>query len=71
MVTLSQGDLAASYELQCSYTPEACSVEILSPELIRASTASRRDGQTRLEFDGLILDLGEQDGSAPSAPCRS
>jgi len=65
LVTLSQGKLAAAYELKCSYTPETCTVEILAPERIRGVTASRGGGQTRLEYDGLILDLGEQDSVSP------
>lgn len=64
-VTVTQEKLAAQYELGCAYSPEECSVEILSPESLRGVTASQKGEDTQLEYDGLILSLGEIDGVSP------
>lgn len=59
LVTISQDGLAAEYELKCDWTPEESRVEVLAPEVIAGVTASRSGADTRLEYDGLILSLGQ------------
>lgn len=65
VVTVSNGDMAAEYELECSCAPEETKVEIISPEKLKGITASVSEDENRLEFDGLVLDLGELDGVSP------
>ena len=65
LVTISQEQQTASYELRCDWTPESSRVEVLSPETIAGVTASRTGGDTRLEYDGLILGLGELGDISP------
>ncbi|MGE4354460.1 MAG: hypothetical protein AB7D36_10315 [Oscillospiraceae bacterium] len=65
VVTTTQGDSAAEYELSCSYSPETCTVEIIAPESLAGVTASRSGDETELEYDGLILSLGAMDGITP------
>ena len=64
-LTMSHGDMAADFELQCTYTPEECSVEILEPELIAGVRASRGPAGESIEFDGLILGIGDTDTLSP------
>ena len=64
-VTITQGDSAADYDLSCSYSPESCILEIISPETLAGVTASRSAKETQIEYDGLILSLGEMDGVSP------
>ena len=65
VVTVSQDELASEYKLQCTYTPEKTVVEILTPEELKGITATRTDSDTQLEFDDLILSLGEVNGLSP------
>jgi hypothetical protein len=64
-LTVSQDELVSGYELQYTETDEGCSVELLSPESIRGVTASKKGDDTQLEYDGLILSLGDFGGVSP------
>jgi len=65
VVTISVGEQASEYELKCDYNPEKTVVEIISPENLKGVAATRGEKDTQLEFDGLILELGEINGISP------
>ena len=64
-VSICQNKQAGTYTLQCDWTPEESHVEVLSPEAIAGVTASRTNENTQLEYDGLLLSLGELSGITP------
>lgn len=66
-VTMTQNEETAEFELNCEYTEDESSVNILAPESLTGISASRKDSETQLEYDGLILSLGELGGVTPAS----
>ena len=64
-VSICQKEQAGTYTLQCAWTPEESYVEVLSPEAIAGVAASRTSKNTQLEYDGLMLSLGDLSGITP------
>lgn len=59
IVTVSQENTVAQYEQSCEYEQGVCSVMITAPENIAGIHASRTGADTQIEYDGLLLSLGE------------
>lgn len=51
-------DKTAQFKLGFSYENACCTVEVLEPELIAGIKAHIKDGESRLEYDGAVLDIG-------------
>lgn len=54
-------DKTAEFTVEYIRYEGGCSVTVVEPELIRGVTAHMADGKTRLEFSGVILDVGPLD----------
>ena len=52
-------DSVFSCTLQCSRRGDETLVEVLAPEMIAGIKARLRNGETQLEYDGLILAVGD------------
>jgi len=65
-VTISHDEHVGEYELGCDYSPEETVIEILAPENLKGIKATKRGEDTQLEYDDLIVSLGEVDGITPA-----
>lgn len=54
-------DKTAQFKLKFSYEDSCCTVEVLEPELIAGIRAHIKDGESSLEYDGAVLDIGALD----------
>lgn len=54
-------DKTANFKLKFSYEDSCCTVEVLEPELIAGIRAHIKDGESSLEYDGAVLDIGALD----------
>jgi len=60
-VTCDQDGAEWTAVLRCEYIPDGdCTVEVLSPESIAGVRAVYRGGKQFLEYDGTVLNAGEQ-----------
>ncbi len=60
VVTASDADTICDYTLLYTVAGETETVEVLAPELIARVCASIEKGETRLSFDGVMLDTGSE-----------
>ena len=58
-ITADFWDSVQKYTLSYTRDERGSRIEILEPELLRGVAASIAEGGSRLEYDGLILDVGE------------
>lgn len=54
-------DRSVEFRLRCKADDDAVELEVLEPELIAGIRASVESGGTRMEYEGMILDLGPLD----------
>ena len=52
-------DKSCAFTLQYSEDSRGCTVEVLSPELIKGVRARLEDGSSSLEYSGVMLETGE------------
>ena len=65
-VTARDGEELSAFTLRCAETQAGCEIEVLSPEEIAGVTATLDEGETKLQFDGLILPMPQaQDTVSP------
>lgn len=60
VVTASDADTVCDYTLLYTVAGETQTIEVLAPELIARVCASIEKGETRLSFDGVMLDTGSE-----------
>lgn len=60
VVTASDADTVCDYTLLYTAVGEIETVEVLAPELIAKVRASIEKGETRLSFDGVMLETGSE-----------
>ncbi len=60
------GDSRFEFTAECSYADGETEVYITSPELIAGITAKMAEGHSEMEYDGLILSLGDLVGTSIS-----
>ena len=61
-VTADFGETTYSFTAACTYTPEKTRVEITAPAEIAGIAATVTDDGASLEFDGVVLELGQLAG---------
>ncbi len=64
-ITMHSGDEVSDFNLTANYSQDECSVIINSPETIKGVSASRVGDETSLQYDDLILSLGDVSGVSP------
>lgn len=60
-----EGESVTDYGLELLKTGEEICVTVREPEIIAGITARLRPGETQLEYDGLMLGVGEPRGFSP------
>ena len=61
-VTADFGETTCSFTANCTYTPEKTRVEICSPDVLAGIAATITDDGASIEFDGVVLELGQLAG---------
>lgn len=57
-VTAEYDMISAEFDLDYSYSDGESVIEVVKPELIKGIKARVKDGETKLEYEGAILDIG-------------
>ena len=67
-VTADYGDRAYQYTVSCRGTAEEGSLTVIAPDSIAGTGTEWKDGQTRLDYDGISLETGplSPDGLSPA-----
>ncbi len=61
-VTADFGETTCSFTAECTYTPEKTRVEITAPAELAGIAATLTDDGATLEYDGVVLELGQLAG---------
>ncbi len=64
-ITMLDGEEVMTYNITASYSDEECKLTVNSPETIKGITATRIGEETDLQFEDLIVNLGDVDGVSP------